>query len=265
MITGVHTMFYTSQPDKLRAFLRDTLGFHGTDVGQGWLIFDMPEAEMGCHPSDPQMGGKASGTADISFYCDDIAVTVADLKSKGVEFTADVQDMGYGLITHFKVPGDFTVQLFQPRYSKSNPGSKDAENVARPEPATEEPLAMEAIAKAPAAEQPVSDLPAAEESVPDQPAAVESHPEPTVSAVAPIETPDPKPRVAKKAKAKKAKAKVKVKAKAKPPAVAARKIAKKKPVTKKPVAKKAKAKKPVKAVKPKKAKIAKKVKKSKKK
>ena len=56
MITGVHTMFYTSKPDELRAFLRDKLGLRSTDVGQGWLIFDVPEAEMGCHPADAEHG-----------------------------------------------------------------------------------------------------------------------------------------------------------------------------------------------------------------
>jgi hypothetical protein len=30
----------------------------------------------------------------------------------------DVQDHGYGLVTHFRVPGGFAVQLYQPRYEK---------------------------------------------------------------------------------------------------------------------------------------------------
>jgi catechol 2,3-dioxygenase-like lactoylglutathione lyase family enzyme len=117
MIRGVHTMFYSSEPEAFRAFLRDKLGFPATDVGGGWLIFDLPEADMGCHPADPTQGAP-SGTHDISFYCDDIAATVAELKSKGVEFTGSVVDQGYGLVTHFKVPGGFEVQLYQPRYSK---------------------------------------------------------------------------------------------------------------------------------------------------
>jgi catechol 2,3-dioxygenase-like lactoylglutathione lyase family enzyme len=117
MIRGVHTMFYSSQPDELRAFLRDKLGLHATDVGEGWLIFDLPEVEMGCHPADPAKGAM-SGTHDISFYCDDIETTVAELKAKGVEFTEEIADHGYGLVTHFKVPGGFAVQLYQPRYKK---------------------------------------------------------------------------------------------------------------------------------------------------
>jgi catechol 2,3-dioxygenase-like lactoylglutathione lyase family enzyme len=117
MIRGVHTMFYSSQPDALRAFLRDKLRLSATDVGEGWLIFDLPEAEMGCHPADPAKGAH-SGTHDISFYCDDIEKTVAKLKAKGVEFTEGIADHGYGLVTHFKVPGGFAVQLYQPRYKK---------------------------------------------------------------------------------------------------------------------------------------------------
>lgn len=117
MIRGVHTMFYTSEPDALRAFLRDKLGLPATDVGQGWLIFNLPEADMGCHPADPE-NDAPSGTHDISFYCDDIKKTVAELKSRGVEFTDPVADHGYGFVTHFKVPGGFSVQLYQPKYSK---------------------------------------------------------------------------------------------------------------------------------------------------
>jgi catechol 2,3-dioxygenase-like lactoylglutathione lyase family enzyme len=117
MIRGVHTMFYSSEPEAFRAFVRDKLGFSAHDVGGGWLIFDLPEADLGCHPADPGEGAP-SGTPDISFYCDDIEKTVAELKAKGVEFTGPVTDRGYGLVTHFKVPGGFQIQLYQPRYSK---------------------------------------------------------------------------------------------------------------------------------------------------
>jgi hypothetical protein len=112
-------MFYSSKPEELRAFIRDKLGFPCTDVGEGWLIFDLPEADMGCHPAEAE-DGQRSGTAHISFYCDDIHRTVAELKGRGVEFTEGVVDAGYGLVTHFRVPGDFKVMLYQPRYSKNS-------------------------------------------------------------------------------------------------------------------------------------------------
>ncbi len=117
MIKGVHTMFYTSEPEALREFIRDKLGFSFTDVGDGWLIFDLPEADMGCHPTD-SADGASSGEHNISFYCDDIEETVEELKGRGVEFTDEITDRRYGLVTHFKMPGDFAVQLYQPLYTR---------------------------------------------------------------------------------------------------------------------------------------------------
>jgi len=112
----MHGMFYSSQPAELRTFLRDKLGLKASDVGDGWLILEAPEADLGVHPTE----GKEppSGTADISFYCDDIAATKRELESRGVVFTEAVQDHGYGLVTFFNVPGGFSVQLYQPKYRK---------------------------------------------------------------------------------------------------------------------------------------------------
>jgi hypothetical protein len=117
MIKGVHTMFYSSQPEALRAFLKDQLRFPSTDIGDGWLIFDLPEAEMGCHPADPEEGAPP-GQHNISFYCDDIRKTVEELREGGVEFIAGIEDHGYGLVTHFKMPGGVEAQLYEPRYRK---------------------------------------------------------------------------------------------------------------------------------------------------
>ena len=105
MIKGMHAMFYSSEANELRAFLGEKLGLKGVDVGDGWLIFDAPEADLGVHPTDGTE--PPSGTADISFYCDDINATVAELQSRGVEFTQEVEDHGYGLVTHLKAPGNF--------------------------------------------------------------------------------------------------------------------------------------------------------------
>jgi len=118
MIRGAHTMFYSSEPEALRAFLRDKLGLASyTDIGEGWLIFDLPETDMGVHPSDDHGGhGLPAGTHDVSFYCDDLRVTVAELEGRGVEFDGDVVDAGFGLMTHFRMPGGVRVMLSQPHY-----------------------------------------------------------------------------------------------------------------------------------------------------
>lgn len=117
MIKGVHTMFYSSDAEGLPAFLRDVIGFPSHDVGDGWLIFQIPEADMGVHPTGYE-GSPPSGTAHLSFYTDDIHAEVARLKEKGVSFKGDVQDQGWGHVTQFEAPGGFAIQLYQPKYGK---------------------------------------------------------------------------------------------------------------------------------------------------
>jgi len=56
-------------------------------VGGGWLIFNAPEADLGVHPTENNE--PASGTADISFYCDDIQASVRELKARGVQFAME--------------------------------------------------------------------------------------------------------------------------------------------------------------------------------
>ena len=117
MIKGVHAMFYSSEAQALREFMRDKLGLSHTDVGQGWLIFDVAEGDIGCHPTD-HAGSPASGTHGVSFYCDDIQATVSELSQRGVKFDDGIVDQGYGLVTHFTMPGDVKVELYQPSYQK---------------------------------------------------------------------------------------------------------------------------------------------------
>jgi hypothetical protein len=61
MIRGLHAMFYSSEANELRAFLQEKLGLKGTDVGDGWLIFDAPEADLGVHPTDGNISNLKAG------------------------------------------------------------------------------------------------------------------------------------------------------------------------------------------------------------
>ncbi len=117
MIKGVHAMFYSSEAEALRTFLRDKLKLTHTDVGRGWLIFSLPEADLGVHPTD-HPGSPPSGTHDISFYCDDIHKTVAELRERGVEFSDEISDQGYGWTIHFTMPGGVKAELYQARYER---------------------------------------------------------------------------------------------------------------------------------------------------
>jgi len=51
-ITGTHALLYTSEPEQLRAVLRDVFGWDHVDAHDGWLIFALPPAELGVHPAE---------------------------------------------------------------------------------------------------------------------------------------------------------------------------------------------------------------------
>lgn len=118
MIRGIHGLFYSSKPEELRAFIRDELKLPDTDTGGGWLIFDLEEGDLGVHPTDGR--DSLSGSHDISFFTDDVKGTVAELKGRGVRFDDAISDQGYGLVTHFTMPGGVRVQLYEPKYPKQS-------------------------------------------------------------------------------------------------------------------------------------------------
>lgn len=113
MINAVHLMIYSKDAAADRAFLRDVLGLPHVDDGDGWLIFAMPPAELGVHPTDD------AEHHEIMLMCADIETTVADLKGKGVEVTRPVRDDGWGLTTELRLPGGGAIALYQPKHQRA--------------------------------------------------------------------------------------------------------------------------------------------------
>jgi len=73
MIFGTHAIIYAEDAGKAREFFRDVLGFDDVDAGGGWLIFNLPPAELAAHPSADAAG---SGTHQLFFMCDDISAVL---------------------------------------------------------------------------------------------------------------------------------------------------------------------------------------------
>ena len=132
MITGVHALIFNKDADAVRAFVRDVLGFSSVDAGHGWLIFALPPAELGIHPTEADQ----PGFHELYLMCDDIEQTVAELTAKGVEFAGPVEDQGFGLSTRLKIPGGAELALYQPRHPTAiqtpRPPRRTVHQLARP-------------------------------------------------------------------------------------------------------------------------------------
>jgi predicted enzyme related to lactoylglutathione lyase len=114
MINGIHALIFTSKADEVRAFFRDVLGFGSVDAGGGWLIFALPPAELGIHPSD------GPSRQELYLMCDDIEATVQQLADRGVELVRPISVEGFGLLTAIKIPGG-EVALYQPKHPTALP------------------------------------------------------------------------------------------------------------------------------------------------
>ena len=108
-ITGAHVLLYTSQPEELRAVLRDVIGWKFVDARDGWLIFALPPAELGVHPAE-------SPSHELTLMCDDLDATVTDLRAKGIEFRGEPDNQGFGIVMTMVLPGDVEVLLYKPRH-----------------------------------------------------------------------------------------------------------------------------------------------------
>jgi len=117
MITATHAILYVEDPDAARAFFRDVLGLAHVDAHDGWLIFRLPPAELGIHPTD---GPPAH---EVCLMCDDIDATVTELEAKGVQFSAPIAERRFGRMTTMRIPGGGELGLYEP----SHPTAYDLE------------------------------------------------------------------------------------------------------------------------------------------
>ena len=114
-ITGTHTLLYSSQPDELRAVLRDVFGLKHIDIGHGWLIFALPPSELAVHPGDGPTFD-AGVRHQFTLMCDSLDETVRDLKAKGVKVMNEPQQERWGIHVTLNLPGGCDVMLYEPKH-----------------------------------------------------------------------------------------------------------------------------------------------------
>jgi catechol 2,3-dioxygenase-like lactoylglutathione lyase family enzyme len=109
MITGIHALLYSEDPDATRAFFRDTLKLPSVDAGHGWLIFALPPAELGIHPADGEQ------PKELYLMCDNLDETLGTLATQGVEVTRPVSEQRWGKSTTIRIPGP-VLGLYEARH-----------------------------------------------------------------------------------------------------------------------------------------------------
>ena len=128
MINGVHALIYTREADSVRRFFKDALKFPTVDAGHGWLLFALPPAEMGIHPTE-----KREGSYDLYLMCDNIEKTVAELAKKGAKFPRGITTAGWGRVTAIELPGGLEMGLYEARHPVAiGLGAKPAKAPAAP-------------------------------------------------------------------------------------------------------------------------------------
>jgi hypothetical protein len=114
MINGAHSIIYSAAPEADRAFFRDVLSLPNVDVGDGWLIFGLPPAEVAVHPS-----GK-NDVHELYLMCDDVSAFVGDMTKRGIQ-CGPIQDQGWGILTSVVLPGGGKLGVYQPRHARPKP------------------------------------------------------------------------------------------------------------------------------------------------
>jgi hypothetical protein len=111
MLIGAHSIINSTKPDADRAFLRDVLALPNVDVGDGWLIFGLPPAEVAVHPSDK------NDAHELYLMVDDVETLVAEMKAHNIA-CSPVQNQGWGLLTYVTLPGGGRLGVYQPRHAR---------------------------------------------------------------------------------------------------------------------------------------------------
>ncbi len=110
-ITGAHVLLFSPEAEALRATLRDVVRWDFVEAHPGWLIFALPPAELGVHPSDGET------KHELWLICDDLDATVAELRGKGIEFVGESTEEDFGTWIRMRLPGGVDVPLYEPKHA----------------------------------------------------------------------------------------------------------------------------------------------------
>ena len=111
MITGAHSIIYSSNAEADIEFFKNVLKFPNVDVGRGWLIFGLPPSEIAVHPA------AENGLQELYLLCDNIEDFVKEMATHNIACSA-IDTQRWGLITHITLPGGGKLGVYEPRHAR---------------------------------------------------------------------------------------------------------------------------------------------------
>jgi hypothetical protein len=119
MIDGAHFLLFSENPRADQAALQEILQCRSVGAEPGRRILALPPAEIATHAGSENLTHRHGGhdLLGLVLYltCDDLAATIASLKTKGLE-CSEVVDMGFGSKTTVKLPSGGEIALYQPSH-----------------------------------------------------------------------------------------------------------------------------------------------------
>ena len=98
MITGAHSIIYSTDAQADLNFFKNILQFPYVDAGRGWLIFGLPASELAIHPADE------NGLHEFYLVCDRIEEFISEMQKHSIE-CSPIQNERWGNLTHITLPG----------------------------------------------------------------------------------------------------------------------------------------------------------------
>ena len=111
MLTGAHSIIYSTDSEADRAFFKDVLRLSNVDVGGGWLIFGLPPSEVAFHPAE------SNGKQEFYFMCEDIEKFIAWMNEIEVPCTP-IHEEPWGRLVDITLPGGSALGEYQAHHAR---------------------------------------------------------------------------------------------------------------------------------------------------
>ena len=121
MITGAHSVIYSSNHEADKLFFKNILKFPYVDIGRGWLIFGLPPAELAMHPANE------NGLHEFYLMCDDIKSFIKEMAKQKIR-CSKIKVQPWGNLVSITLPGGGKLGVYEPKHARP----KNIKKISKP-------------------------------------------------------------------------------------------------------------------------------------